>query len=156
MRSPTTELKCGWWLLTWHDSSTAFSMTEPARSARSNSFRQFSQVTTFFFFTLLISPFQTTTKLFTGLIIRTAVEVRLKTGNEAPIRLSIIKARYRELSNYVKTFPQQLTVCQSLSGNTRYPQSHALLASCGSSPPCATVKLHTTFTLYQCQHIPKL
>lgn len=39
-RIRTTELKFGWWLLTWLDSSTVFSMTEPAWSARSNSFRQ--------------------------------------------------------------------------------------------------------------------
>lgn len=48
LRSPTAELTCGWWLLVWLDSSIVFSMTEPARSARSNSFRKCPQVTSCF------------------------------------------------------------------------------------------------------------
>lgn len=43
-RIPIAEPRCGWWLLIWLDSSTVFSMTEPASSARSNSFRKFFQV----------------------------------------------------------------------------------------------------------------
>ncbi len=54
-RIRTAEQKCGWWLLTWLDSSKVFSMTAPAWSARSNSSRQLFQVYTSFFINSLYS-----------------------------------------------------------------------------------------------------
>lgn len=128
-RIRTTELKFGWWLLTWLDSSTVFSMTEPAWSARSNSFRQLP-------LRLLLDGKNTVQQPPNRMgwqedtrWRRATKGGRRKCGfDEALLQTPDTHTLTgRELSNCVQTFLQQLTRCQTLWGNTtRYPQSNAV------------------------------